>query len=99
MKLITVLTEKPTGLRGLSETHTVCVINPLYVSQLLPLPETKRHPDEGTRISFVGGMTALDVLTDIENTAHIIENALNSPDTVQGERTFSPQLRLREPAE
>ena len=93
MKLITVLTEKPTGLKGLSETHTVCVINPLYVAQLLPLLQKQRHTG-GTRISFVGGMTALNVLTDIENTAHIIENALNSPDTVQGERTFSPQLRM-----
>lgn len=98
MKLITVLTEKPTGLNGLSETHTVCVINPLYVLRLTPLPK-KRHSTEGTRVEFnslAAEPRTLDVLTDIHTTQEIIEHALNSPETIQGSSAFSPQLRLRE---
>jgi len=98
MKLLTVLTEKPTGLNGLSETHTVCVISPLRVLQLIPLPKDQ-NLTEGTRIYLDHSMEPLgkylDVLTPIHTTQEIIEDALNSPDTIQGKRTFSPQLRLR----
>lgn len=98
MKLITILTEKPTGLRGTSETHTVKVINPLYVVQLLPLPQD-HHATPGTLIRFKDKeIKEIDVLTDIDHTREIIEHALNSPETVQGHPTTSPQLRMREPA-
>lgn len=99
MKLITVLTEKPTGLNGLSETHTVCILNPLRVMQLTALAQEK-HSDEGTRIYLDHSLEPLgkylDVLTDLHTTQEIIEHAINSPDTIQGEPTLSPQLRLRQ---